>query len=859
MKKYIICFLLSLFTLNQLHAVPAKYGLLEFKQPDGSVITLCKTGDERAHIVLSPDGYPVAKNADGYYCFAEPDGKGGLNPTSVIVKKITDLSSSEREIVTAIDRSKIATTLNCRQDASKMHVAPQLISRSGSGIGLMDDALLGRKELKGLVILAQYQDVTFSETCNKEFFEEMLNREGFDLFGATGSARDYFIASSAEQFIPEFDVYGPVTLPNNMAYYGENDIKGNDKNPAQMIYDACVGLDSEIDFSEYDLDGDGVVDNVFVFYAGFGEASYGSDDSVWPHQWALTSGALNLELDGVKIDKYACSNELELSNLGKIPCGIGTFVHEFSHVLGLPDLYDTSANGSWTPSTWSVLDQGPYNNDGRTPPAYSVYERYALGWLDPIVLSGPDKVSLEAIDSDNIACIIPTGNENEFFLLENRQQQGWDKYLPGHGMLVWHIDFKKQIWQSNKVNTRSSHNYVDIEEACGKWCDINDFKSYAAYYSALADYAFPGKQNVTSFTDDTAPSMKTWGGKGLSLPITDIAENDGVITFNVAGGRCAASIPVIKEPSAVGDDWFEAAWYPSDGAVSYQLSVRTVSDKEEYSEDIVDFGDESASSVVLPEEWSFISTLGGVFKTEGYYGKAAPALKLSNNGDGFMTPLYDNDVVGVELWLRGQAVNGASKLLVEGFTGEKWVKLEELSLPREAGEVCTVKNIPSDLRQVRFIYNKNVGYLAVDDVTIKFNKPVTALEGYDNIEVGAVTFFVVRGLPTDVKGFAYKVRSIDAEGYFSAWSEEQIVDMTGSNGTNGITEAFNGDACKLYFDGLQICWQGQHTGNVYLSDIFGRVLSRTETDDNAFAVLSAPCAGLYLLSTPDGTKKLLVK
>ena len=855
MKKNIIYLLTALFSVN-IWAVPAKLDLIKHVQPDGTEVMLRKIGDERAHMTLTPEGYPVTRDANGFYCFAELGDDGIVKPLDIKVKNYADLSQTERVRVDAIDINKVNKALQARREATKMVVGSQLISRAVGGIGLMDDALYGRKELKGLVILAQYQDVQFSETCSKEFFEEMLNREGFDKYNATGSARDYFIASSTGQFIPEFDVYGPVTLPKNMAYYGQNTSTGDDMNPARMIYDACLGLDAEINFAEYDLDGNGEVDNVFVFYAGYGEASYGEDDSVWPHQWSLSDARLNLELDGVTINKYACCNELELNDLKKpVPCGIGTFVHEFSHVLGLPDLYVTSGYGSWTPSIWSVLDQGPYNNKGRTPPAYSAYERYSLGWLEPNVISGPANIELKAIDKSNTACIIPTNSDNEFFLIENRQQQGWDEYIPGHGMLVWHIDFNKSIWTRNTVNNRSSHCYVDLEEACGKWYDIKNYLTVSSYYKALADYAFPGPKGITSFTDDTTPSMRMWSGEGLALPITDIAEENGVISFKVAGGQSNAAVPVVQEPLIVGAKMFEAAWLPAEGAAGYQLYVRPVAEGEEYGEDIATFGEKGSTSITLPEGWELISTAGLPFSDSGYFGKSSPALKLSKRGVGVMTPLYDNDIVELSFWMRGQTVKG-STLIVEGLVGGDWMKIDELDPPSANGEVYEYKKLPEGMKQVRITYNKSVGNTALDDLTIRFYHPTTVLEGYDGLDVGDVTSYAVVNLPEDVKKFAYKVRAFDSDGSCTSWSEEQIVDMDAAAGIHDII-AGNKGAVKV--EGRRIIWQGSRNASVTLADLCGRVVASTSSDDSGTADISAPGSGLYLLITPDGTTKLVVK
>ncbi|MDE6287015.1 MAG: hypothetical protein K2L99_08490, partial [Muribaculaceae bacterium] len=246
------------------------------------------------------------------------------------------------------------------------------------------------------------------------------------------------------------------------------------------------------------------------------------------------------------------------------PDGVGTFVHEFSHVLGLPDLYATSYTSAFTPGAWSALDYGPYNNDGCTPPLYSAFERYALNWIEPTVIDGPLNATLNPIGT-NQAGIIRTASDNEYFLLENRQQRSWDTYIPGHGMLIWHVDYNESTWTANTVNNSSYHQYVDIEEADGTQSD----------YTRDGD-AFPGTKGVTSFTDDTTPSMKTWSGQRLDLPITDIAEShDGIITFKVCGGREPLEATVALDPEDTDDESFTAAWESAGPDATYLLSVYT--------------------------------------------------------------------------------------------------------------------------------------------------------------------------------------------------------------------------------------------------------------------------------------------
>lgn len=262
----------------------------------------------------------------------------------------------------------------------------------------------------------------------------------FHAFGATGSVKEWFRENSTSftedgekiQFDPVFDLFGPVTLDNDMRYYGANDHYGNDQRAVDMVVEACTKLDDQIDFSQYDTDGDGLVDNIYIFYAGYGEADGGGSNTIWPHSWDLSAGKVPEELrtfDGVLVEHYACSNETDRTM--RRPDGIGTFVHEFSHVLGLPDLYATNEYArSYTPGAYSVLDYGPYNNEGMTPPNYSTYERYALGWIEPEQFPVDEEIVIPPLAATNRAHIVYTALDREYFLVENRVKDRWDEYLP---------------------------------------------------------------------------------------------------------------------------------------------------------------------------------------------------------------------------------------------------------------------------------------------------------------------------------------------------------------------------------------------------------------------------------------------
>lgn len=555
-------------------AVPAKPGLIQRQQADGTTVTVKLRGDERAHFILSEDDYPLME-VDGFLYYATTDAQGRPVASRFRATAPDRRDDATRAFLAAIDRDRelesLASAARARAAVSDKHVRASAVPRPlarltggqvpTKGPGLMPSSAFPSKgDQKAIVILVSYADVDFTLDNPHDYFENMLNQKGFSQYGGTGSARDFFIESSDSVFRPHFDLYGPVKLPNNRVYYGGNDYYGDDLHPEMMVVHACQALDGEVDFSQYDHDGDGVIDNIFLFYAGMGEASGGSANTVWPHAWYVYGGAKKeYKFDGVMLDSYGCTNEWVQGR----PDGAGTFVHEFSHVLGLPDLYATSYTSSFTPGEFSTLDYGPYNNNGCTPPLYSAFERYALDWMQPEILNGTANIVLPPIGS-NKAYIIPTDNDNEFFLLENRQNHSWDKYIPGHGMLVWHVDYNASIWRQNVVNNTPSHQYVDIEEADNRQSE----------YNRDGD-PFPGTAGITSFTDNTRPSMKAWNGQSLNTPLTDIAEKDGMISFRVNGGLTDSDTTLVLEADTtlVKARSFTAEWKPVEGAERYEVFV----------------------------------------------------------------------------------------------------------------------------------------------------------------------------------------------------------------------------------------------------------------------------------------------
>ncbi len=522
---FIVCLFLQSYNVYAIKATPYPF---EIKQPDGNALTVKLHGDEHFRYFTTEDDVLIAKASDNYFRYARMNESGQLIPTARKAENINLRSTSDRQFLLKLQKPvEVLRIANQVQGAKRIKSAETDVIRKGYPLN---------GSPKTLIILVNFSDKNFVTSSPQTAFTNLLNESGYSTNGGTGSARDYFRDASNGVFQPQFDVVGPYTLSNTMAYYGENS-SGNDKNPQQMVIDACKLADQNgVDFTQYDTDNDGYVDNIFVYYAGFNEAEGGPANSVWPHRWTLANTLT--KFDGKTIFDYACTSELKGAS-GTVMCGIGTFCHEFGHVLGLADYYDTADDTHYTVSYWNIMDEGAYLNYGRTPPTYSAYDRFFLDWLTPVELKIPQNVTLPSITSSNKAYLITRyGNHNlnganpspnEFFMLENRQRTGWDTFLPNSGMLVTHIFYDVSTWNANSVNNVDASMGFDIVEADG----------VASTSSRIGD-PFPGSSNVTSY------SPKLRNGTVIAKPITMIQQNSGVVTFRFMGG---GDVPVILNES----------------------------------------------------------------------------------------------------------------------------------------------------------------------------------------------------------------------------------------------------------------------------------------------------------------------
>lgn len=382
---------------------------------------------------------------------------------------------------------------------------------------------------KCLVILANFADTKFKPEHTLDLYKQIINGENYsdETLGFKGSVRDYFKAQSGGQFEIDFDVVGPVDLPKGYAGYGKNDASGRDQTALvyPMVEDAVnLAKDMVTDWKQYDWDGDGLVEEVFVLYAGHGQATYPQDpDLVWPHKSAIDPLTV---ADGVKVSVYACSCELGATEAID---GIGAFCHEFSHCMGLKDHYDINGRGYGT-GFWDIMCFGCYNGNSFLPAEYNSYEKMFCGWKEPIVLNAePQKIEgMKALAAGGDTYIFYNdGNENEYYMLENRQKTGWDAALPGEGLIVLHVDYSKGVWEENQVNYNAARQRMTVIPADNTLGSTDEDKAGDAW-------PYQGNNSLTNYSRPacTVYNANTDGTGYMNKYLLNITQNaDGTISF----------------------------------------------------------------------------------------------------------------------------------------------------------------------------------------------------------------------------------------------------------------------------------------------------------------------------------------
>lgn len=413
--------------------------------------------------------------------------------------------------------------------------------------GLGGDHITYKGVKKGLVVLVDFKNKPFADGHDLEYYKNVINGKDFtdEAEGYVGSVRDYFLAQSNGQFELDFDVVGPVTMSKNYGYYGNDGAYQKDEKVYEMIKEACDAIQDQVNLKDYDWDGDGEADQVFFLYAGLGQASGGSAGTIWPHESELRywpCGVLSYSTG--KINTYACANELQPETQGSsryISAGIGTICHEFSHCLGFADMYDTTGGGGYGMSVFDVMDQGSYNGNGFVPCNYTAFERIYAGWVEPIELIDPATVKDMKSVSDYGRPFIMYNykNTNEYFLMENRQNTGWDEGLYGsNGLLITHVNYVPSRWINNSVNSsKEKIQCCTVVNADGS----REISNTLSLQGDLYPYESKGVTMNDEFTDDSEPASKLYNKNtdnsyALGIPITQIKRSKGSVSFLVCGG-----------------------------------------------------------------------------------------------------------------------------------------------------------------------------------------------------------------------------------------------------------------------------------------------------------------------------------
>ena len=543
MRRYILSLLLVCFTLG-LMAVPAMRIRRSVTLDDGRKVMVTAFGDEDLDYLLTDEGEVVLEQAGIFHCT-------GLS--------VTDYLAS----------------------------LPQTPLKARKQVGSVASALVKPWGVKKIpVILSAFKDKTFSVASTdsrvQSFYDNFFN--GTDIYTSTGnwgSVRQYFIDQSLEQFQPEFTVIGPVQLDNNYGYYGGDRGGTKDTLYSKFVKESITKARNLVeDWSQFDNNGDGKVDMCVIIFAGLGQNytnSYGDKNTIWPKEMPTS-----YTIDGITI--MGCSSSCELrptaASGGVITAtqadGVGVVIHEISHALGLPDLYDTN-NKAFGLDYWSIMDYGMYARNSKVPVGYTAYEREFMGWQQTEIIDSPRTLHISCFDRGGKGYkLVNDANPNEYYILDNRQAMGWDWGVcsnRGHGMLVFHVDYNASSWTSNSVNSIFNHQRLTIIPANGTLIGSNNYTTRDDWQTSLMGNPYPGITENHELTNNSNPASLVFTGSYMGKPLVDIEETaDGIITVKAMPlGTLEVPTGLAFEDTRPGST--TAIWDAVEGAEMYNLRL----------------------------------------------------------------------------------------------------------------------------------------------------------------------------------------------------------------------------------------------------------------------------------------------
>ncbi len=517
----ILVLLLLAASVGYSHAGPASQEPVEIVQPDGSKLTILMHGDEFFHWATTIDGYTLLLNDKGYYEYAQKDEHGNLVLSGIIARNASARSGQgQREFSHAISKGEFYSENQLSQIKQMVKVEKEH-AMSGANVRSLDTARL-------ILFLVEFPDVPFTYT--KEDFEKLMNQPDYTENGYTGSVFDYFKDNSCGKFILKTTVLPIYRAKNNLSYYGG---KGNSK-IYELLSDVIKARDSIINYANYDLNADGAVDAVYMIYSGLDQAMSFRTQDIWA---AASNLPTPVTCDGVRLQKFAMSAEKYGNIYNNTFTGIGTICHEYSHLLGISDLYDSdnesSGGVSYHAGFWDVMAQGSLNNKGRTPPIHNGFTRDMFGWQKlieitdtlPLYMPKMEIGNQETYQAYKIATVNSAFDNTEYFMLENRQKVKWNisDSVPGTGLLITHID---ETWMddNNCWNCTPGHEAFRIVPSDGNFNKTNN-RLVVPFNSAA------GRNRFTNTTPAKAISHQ---GTYSPLIITNIEEDDGNLTVHFA-------------------------------------------------------------------------------------------------------------------------------------------------------------------------------------------------------------------------------------------------------------------------------------------------------------------------------------
>jgi|GEM_PF-1547162 len=751
---FLILLCINLLTYNSF-AVTAYPHPVKITQPDGSRITVILQGDERTKWAKTLDGFALVYNSKGVFEYAFQDATGDLMPSGIKAREAADRTKSESAYLATIQK-------NLTFSRTQLKVMQQVANMAGSGGPEMAFPTTGARKL--LCILIGFTDKAFTKT--KTDFEYLFNQVGYSVDGATGSVKDFFYESSYSQLTLTVDVAGPYTASGTQADYGAHTVDAKDVNPRALVTEAVTLADPDVNYPDYDNDGDGSVDGVYVIYAGYGEEAGGGVNCIWAHAWNIDA----VILDGKTISRYSCSPELK-GNSGTSLTRIGVICHEFGHVLGAPDFYDVDyATGGQYSGTgyWDLQASGSWNGasgDGATPAQPNPYTKvYVYNWATATTLNSQAEITLQnSTSASNSFYRFNTATSGEFYLMENRQKTGFNTYIPGHGLLIYHVHSNIV---SNAINASTPQQMYPVCANAGM-----DPDGTPASYGTIngGGCPFPGTGSITSFTDFTLPSQKSWAGAYTNRPVANITENTVAKTITLCFMGCTDSNnPGSFTATTHGNTQIDLAWTkngsgnnvmiaynttpvfgtPTDGIAYSTGNAITGGGTVCYNGSLTTFNHTSLTpgNAYYYKAWSVLS---GTAYSDGLIADATIQIPvfsdylISENFDGSTFPPADwtrfigtNGLGTIQNWFRinntsrtHNASAGAALVQYEAVTGgntQDWLATPEIAIPAGNSTILTFYQQQMEAGNYGTSYSVMVSTTSQTDIS-----SYTALTTYD--------------------------------------------------------------------------------------------------------------------------------